>query len=89
MQPPGRNFQSRTLRSRNVHATLVQPGVPDRSCAVSDISDGGARIVLDGDTPVPARFMLALDNDHRWVCEPIWWHGGVAGLRFIRQATRA
>jgi hypothetical protein len=84
MQPPGRNFQRKAVRSHNVHATLVQPGFPDRSCTVSDISDGGARIELEGDAPIPARFMLALDHDHRWVCEPIWWHGKTVGLRFVR-----
>jgi hypothetical protein len=84
MQTPRRQFHREPLRSRNIHATLVQPGLPDRYCTVSEISEGGARIVLEEDAPIPARFMLALDNDERRVCEPIWWHGRTAGLRFVR-----
>lgn len=85
MPTPRRNFQREALRSQNIHATLVQPGFPDRSCTVLDISDSGARIVLEGeDAPIPARFMLALDNDERHVCESIWWHGRTGGLRFVR-----
>lgn len=83
MQLPGQNFQRKAPRSRNVHAMLVQPGYPDRSCIVSAISDDEARIVLEGDTHIPARFVLALDNDQRWVCELIWWHGRTAGLKFV------
>ena len=84
MQTPRRQFGRAVLRSRNVRATLVQPGFPDRSCTVSDISDGGARIVVEGNDHIPARFELALDDNKRRICEPIWWHGRAAGLRFLR-----
>jgi hypothetical protein len=51
---------------------------------VSDISAGGARIVVEGNGPIPTQFELALSGDKRHVCEPIWWHGRTAGLRFLR-----
>lgn len=84
MQLPRRNFQRKTLHSPDVRAMLVQPGCPDQSCTVSDISDDEARIVLEGETHIPPRFVLALDNDQRWVCELMWWHGRTAGLKFVR-----
>jgi len=84
MQTPGRQFQREALRSRNMKAMLVQPGFPDQPCTVSDISDGGAKIVVDGTAPIRTRFVLALGNDRRRVCEPIWWHGTTIGLRFVR-----
>jgi hypothetical protein len=83
MQTPRKVFQ-REVRPRNIQATLIQPGLPNRYCVVSDISDGGAKIIVDGKDPIPARFELALGGDERRVCESIWWHGRTAGLRFVR-----
>ena len=82
MPIPGK-YQREGRRAR-LKATLVQPGLPDRYCVVSDIFDGGAKIVVDGNDPIHTRFELALDGGKRRVCEPIWWHGRTAGLRFVR-----
>jgi hypothetical protein len=83
MQSPTRRFQHELQHSPSIRATLVQPGLPNRPCVVSDISDGGARIVVEGNDPIPMRFELALVSGTRCVCEPIWSHGRTAGLRFV------
>ena len=77
-------FQRAIPRSRIIPATLVQPGVPNRSCVVSDISDGGATIVVEGRGPVHIRFELVFGSGQRRICEPVWWHEGTAYLKFIR-----
>jgi len=84
MQISREYFQRAIPRSRSIPATLVQPGVPNRSCVVSDISDGGATIVVEGRDPVHIRFELVFGGGQRRVCEPVWWHEGTAYLRFIR-----
>jgi len=83
MQTSKEYSQHKLLRSRSVQATLVQPGAPDRPCIVSDISDGGAKIVVEGSDPVHIRFELILGGGERLVCEPVWWHGKTAGLKFV------
>jgi hypothetical protein len=51
---------------------------------VSDFSDGGATIVVEGRDPVRIRFELVFGGGQRRVCEPVWWHEGTAYLKFIR-----
>jgi hypothetical protein len=84
MRPPRKRFQRGVRRSRNFPATLVESGSPDRRCVVSDISEGGAKIVVEGRDPIPAHFALSFDNGARRTCELIWWHGKTAGLKFVR-----
>jgi hypothetical protein len=75
--------------SAPVPAWIVVNGRADRECAVLDISQTGAKVVVqlsqgvpDG---IPDRFELAffqsLDKRHR--CEVIWRRGKVLGVRFV------
>jgi hypothetical protein len=84
MRLPRKQFQRGVRRSRNFPATLVESGSPDRRCVVSDISEGGAKIVVEGRDPIPAHFALVFDSGTRRICELIWWHGKTAGLKFVR-----
>jgi hypothetical protein len=84
MQAYRKYFPRAVPQSRNIQATVLQPGVPNRSCTVSDISDAGAKITVVGNEPIPSRFELALGDGQRRVCKPIWCCGRTAGLRFTR-----
>jgi hypothetical protein len=55
MQPPKRPFQREVRRTRNIPTTVSHPGLPDRYCVVSNISHGGAKIVVEGSGPLPPR----------------------------------
>jgi hypothetical protein len=78
-------FKREVRRSRNIRARLMHPGSADRYCAVSDISSNGAKLIVEGDGTIPARFELAFsDGGTRCLCELIWWHGKSAGIKFVR-----
>ncbi len=57
---------------------------PPRSCAISDISDSGARLVLETDEELPGRFILLLTRkgDARRCCRVIWRTGSTVGVEF-------
>jgi len=54
------------------------------ACSISDISESGARIVLESDTPLPERVVLLLtpSGDARRHCRVIWRDGTTVGVEF-------
>lgn len=56
-----------------------------RECLVSDVSQGGAKIVVDAATRIEGRFGLALVPNHpeRQQCEVVWRRGKTLGIRFV------
>jgi hypothetical protein len=59
-------------------------GVPLAECEVSNISEGGARIVWRLPEMLPARFVLflTLDGSDRRSCRVVWRNGAEAGVAF-------
>jgi|ERR1700736_4721186 hypothetical protein len=53
-----------------------------RTVLMTDISDGGARLIFSPDIRIPERFMLRLGDVEKWQCEVVWRRGGEAGVRF-------
>jgi len=53
-------------------------------CRLSDVSAGGAQIVLEKEAPLPQRFILAmsLDGKVRRFCTLAWQFSIVAGAKF-------
>jgi hypothetical protein len=53
-------------------------------CAISDISETGARIVLLGECELPERFILLLtrSGDARRHCRLVWRNGLTVGVEF-------
>jgi hypothetical protein len=53
-------------------------------CAIADISETGARIVLASDIALPERFMLLLsrNGEARRVCRLVWRKGLIVGVEF-------
>jgi hypothetical protein len=59
-------------------------GAPRIECAISDISDSGARIDLDQPGEIPDRFILMFTSrgrPYRW-CHVVWRSRHQAGVRF-------
>jgi hypothetical protein len=54
-------------------------------CRVSDVSVGGARLVIDGKTEIADCFDLyfALTSTKKR-CEVVWRRGKVLGIKFVR-----
>lgn len=50
-------------------------------CAILDLSEGGARILVSDPTEVPQKFLLKVDRTHTvHVCERVWTDGNRIGL---------
>ena len=84
MRKSKQQSQREVRRARRIQAILMHPGSADRYCAVLDISPNGAKIVAEGDAPIPARFALAfIDRGIRRMCGLIWRHNKTAGVKFV------
>jgi hypothetical protein len=57
---------------------------PRCSCSISDISESGARLVLDSDEELPHRFVLLLTakGEARRHCRVVWRHELTVGVAF-------
>ena len=56
MQIPTRHFKREVRRGRHIRARVVQSGYPDQ---VMDISQNGAKIVVETGSMISTRFELA------------------------------
>jgi PilZ domain len=54
------------------------------ACAIADISETGARIVLESERKLPERFMLLLSRggEARRRCRVVWRNGLTVGVEF-------
>jgi hypothetical protein len=61
------------------------------ACAISDISEIGARIVLQTERELPERFILLLtrSGEARRHCRLVWRNGLAAGVEFPTQHSQA
>ena len=81
---PRRNFQ--------YNASVLLDGTsPPRPCAISDISETGARILLQAECELPERFILLLtrSGEARRHCRLVWRNGLSAGVSFPTPAPEA
>ncbi len=54
-----------------------------RTCLVTDISDGGARLYCESDMPATFTLSVARDGGHmRRACRVVWRLGGELGVEF-------
>jgi hypothetical protein len=63
---------------------LIDDKRPPLPCALADISETGARIVLQNECELPERFMLLLtpNGEARRLCRMIWRDGLTLGVDF-------
>ena len=52
-------------------------------CRVFDVSQNGAKIVIDVGAEMGSRFGLALVPNHPRQCEIVWCRGGTLGIKFV------
>jgi hypothetical protein len=61
---------------------LLNDGASVMDCLVRDLSDGGARLALDGAATVPGEFGLALSDGRSFQCTVQWRTLTGLGVRF-------
>jgi hypothetical protein len=63
---------------------LTDGTTPPQKCTVADVSQTGARIVLEADGELPDRFILLLSRNGapRRRCRVIWRDGATVGVEF-------
>jgi PilZ domain len=77
---------------RHFHYTakiLADKKGPPRLCLISDIAEGGARLVLENDGAPPDRFVLLLGahGEARRQCRIVWRKELTVGVAFIGAET--
>lgn len=86
MQPrPYRRGSERRLQHDHVPALIVNlDGSAIEGCAMVDISETGAQLMLREAIQIPNQFILLLSKDGkvRRHCEVVWREGKMLGIRF-------
>jgi hypothetical protein len=86
------NYRSRAeLRKKprrpfHYSARILNDGAaPPQKCTVADVSQTGARIVLEADGELPDRFILLLARNGapRRRCRVVWRNGTTVGVEFF------
>lgn len=68
-------------------AKIQVPGSPFlRDCLVTDVSDGGVRLYVEG-SGVPEEFILHFKDDERRACRVAWRLGYEVGVAFADSAA--
>ena len=85
MQTRGQLKFKREVRRRRRQSAWVKLRGRQIECRLTDLSQGGAQIVVDRDTELPDRFAISLvpKVSDKKSCEVIWRKGNVMGLKFI------
>jgi hypothetical protein len=76
-----RRAHSRSLTLKTGKVLRAEDEASDIDCAILDLSDGGARILVSDPTEVPQKFLLKIDRPHTvYVCERVWIDGNQIGV---------
>lgn len=87
-------FRNRTelrkKRRRQFHYTakiIIEKDAPPIACSISDISETGARLMLERESELPEKFVLLLtaNGDAHRQCRVIWHNGVNVGVEFSHQ----
>ncbi len=72
-------------RRRHQWAWVTFDGKPSvHECRVFDVSENGAKIVIDVVAEIGTRFGLALVPHHPRQCEIVWRRGKTLGIKFVK-----
>ncbi len=61
---------------------VLNGGASVMDCIVRDLSDGGARLALDGAITAPSEFRLTLSDGRAFDCLVRWRRVNMLGVRF-------
>jgi hypothetical protein len=78
-------LRKKPRRHFHYNASVLLDGTsPPQPCAIADISEAGARLVLARECELPERFILLLTRrgEARRHCRLIWRNGLSAGVEF-------
>ncbi|MBV1698250.1 MAG: PilZ domain-containing protein [Hyphomicrobiales bacterium] len=77
-------MRKRRRRPFNYAAKVVVDQSEQRPCTISDVSQTGARVVLEKDEPLPDRFLLLLSRNGgpQRRCRIVWRTGVSVGVEF-------
>jgi hypothetical protein len=72
-------------------SVLIDATTSPRPCSISDISETGARIMLESECELPERFILLLtpSGEARRHCRLVWRNGLSAGVEFPTPPAQA
>ena len=65
---------------------FLGPEQPPHKCMLSDVSNSGAKMIIQGDLEPPPEFILFLsaDGKTRRNCRVVWRNGASLGVEFTR-----
>ena len=75
------------LRRHSIVAWItVEGSFVNRECELLDVSETGAKILLDWATELPTRFLLKRipNSAVNTVCDVMWRRGRMLGIKFVR-----
>jgi hypothetical protein len=78
-------LRKKPRRQFHYNAAILTDGkTPPRTCAIADISETGARLLLESDSELPNRFLLLLsrNGEARRKCRVVWRNGLLVGVEF-------
>ncbi len=81
----GRELRKAARRQFNYRAKILTSAkARAQACAIADISEHGARIVLESDQDLPQRFLLLLNprGSAGRICRLVWRKGLTVGVEF-------
>ena len=86
--PQGMSKKREVRRRRHFISAwiTVEGSFVNRECQLIDVSETGAKIILDWGTNLPTRFLLKrIPNSARnTVCNVMWRRGRMLGIKFVR-----
>jgi hypothetical protein len=74
--------EARRLRHQWAWVTL-EGNLTVHDCRVFDVSQNGAKVVIDVAAEIGARFGLALVPHRPRLCEIVWRRGRTLGIKFV------
>jgi len=86
------DLRAKSRRQFHYNASvLIDATTSPRPCSISDISETGARIVLESECELPERFILLLTSsgEARRHCRLVWRNGLAAGVEFPAHHSEA
>jgi len=74
-------------RRRQIAAWItVEGSFANRECQLIDVSETGAKILIDWATELPTRFSLKRipNSTESTLCDVMWRRGRMLGIKFVR-----
>ncbi|MCK1439785.1 PilZ domain-containing protein [Bradyrhizobium sp. 15] len=93
MRAPDKRGARRVAFERAIPASMMAiDGTWQRGCTLKDVSDGGAKLLIEGSVeglPLKEFFLVLSSTGLAYRrCELAWVNGGEVGVTFIRQDFR-